>query len=159
MRRVAADARRDLGAQRQRRNPVVAANTTLAALGRRRRGVLSLPHFIGAMSAVAASDLVARRAGQQTFEPPLEVPGFEMAMFWHERRHREPAHRWLREQMLAAVADRGRQRPAASRARSSSSAFSRSLAVIAAARSNSMVASCSRPSRASRSPRAACSRW
>ncbi|MFL6696124.1 MAG: LysR family transcriptional regulator [Vitreoscilla sp.] len=86
-------------------------DTALAALGRQRRVVLSLPHFIGAMSAVASSDLVAMlpqrlvagRPDLQTFEPPLHVPGFEMGMFWHERRHRDPGHRWLREQVLAAV--------------------------------------------------------
>jgi DNA-binding transcriptional LysR family regulator len=93
-----------------------ATDTALASLGRQRRVVLSLPHFIGAMSAVAASDLVAMlprrlvasRRDLQIFEPPLDVPGFEMGMFWHERRHRDPAHRWLREQVLAAVADRAR---------------------------------------------------
>jgi DNA-binding transcriptional LysR family regulator len=88
-----------------------ATDTALAALGRQRRVVLSLPHFIGAMSAVAASDLVAMlprrlvegRPDLRAFEPPLEVPGFEMGMFWHERRHRDPGHCWLREQVLAAV--------------------------------------------------------
>ena len=39
----------------------------------------------------------------RTFEPPLQVPGFEMGMFWHERRHRDPGHRWLREQILDAM--------------------------------------------------------
>ena len=86
-------------------------DTALGALGRQRRVVLSLPHFLGAMSAVASSDLVAMlpqrltagRADLQTFEPPLQVPGFEMGMAWHDRRHRDPGHRWLREQVLAAV--------------------------------------------------------
>jgi len=27
-----------------------------------------------------------------------------MGMCWHERVHRDPGHRWLREQVLAAVA-------------------------------------------------------
>jgi DNA-binding transcriptional LysR family regulator len=83
----------------------------LAAVGHRRRVVLSLPHFIGAMSAIASSDLVAMlpqrlaagRADLQAFAPPLDVPGFTMGMCWHERRHRDPGHRWLREQVLAAV--------------------------------------------------------
>ena len=87
-------------------------DAALAALGRQRRVVLSLPHFIGAMSAVASSDLVAMlpqrlvtgRAGLQTFDAPLDVPGFELGLFWHERRHRDPAHRWLREQVVAAIA-------------------------------------------------------
>jgi DNA-binding transcriptional LysR family regulator len=86
-------------------------DTALAAVGRRRRVVLSLPHFIGAMSAIASSDLVAMlpqrlvagRTDLQAFAPPLDVPGFAMGMFWHERRHRDPGHRWLREQVLAAV--------------------------------------------------------
>ena len=86
-------------------------DTALGTLGRQRRVVLSLPHFLGAMSAVASSDLVAMlpqrlaagRPDLQTFEPPLQVPGFEMGMVWHERRHRDPGHRWLREQVLAAV--------------------------------------------------------
>jgi DNA-binding transcriptional LysR family regulator len=89
-----------------------ATDLALATLGRQRKVVLSLPHFIGALSAVAASDLVAMlpqrlvagRADLRTFEAPLDVPGFEMGMFWHDRRHRDPAHRWLREQVRAAVA-------------------------------------------------------
>ncbi len=88
-----------------------ATDTALAALGRTRRVVLSLPHFIGALSAVASSDLVAMlpqrlvaaRTDLQGFEPPLDVPGFAMGMSWHERLHRDPGHRWLREQVLAAV--------------------------------------------------------
>jgi DNA-binding transcriptional LysR family regulator len=26
-----------------------------------------------------------------------------MAMLWHERRHRDPAHKWLREQIVASL--------------------------------------------------------
>lgn len=33
----------------------------------------------------------------QAVEPPVEVPGFEMVMLWHERSHRDPAHQWLGE--------------------------------------------------------------
>jgi hypothetical protein len=35
--------------------------------------------------------------------PPIEVPGFEMLMLWHERSHRDPGHAWLREQVAGAV--------------------------------------------------------
>jgi DNA-binding transcriptional LysR family regulator len=31
------------------------------------------------------------------------VPGYEMTMLWHERRHRDPAHQWLRDHIAAAV--------------------------------------------------------
>jgi len=36
-------------------------------------------------------------------EPPLEVSGYEMAMLWHERSHRDPAHRWLRDYIADSV--------------------------------------------------------
>jgi DNA-binding transcriptional LysR family regulator len=36
-------------------------------------------------------------------EPPVAVPGYEMAMLWHERSHRDPAHQWLREHIAGAV--------------------------------------------------------
>ena len=83
----------------------------LAELGLKRRVVLSVPHFLYARSVVAATDLVAMLpsrlargvAGLQLFEPPLEVPGYEMVMLWHERSHRDPGHQWLRGHIAAAV--------------------------------------------------------
>jgi DNA-binding transcriptional LysR family regulator len=35
--------------------------------------------------------------------PPVDIPGYEMSMYWHERVHRDPAHRWLREFIAQAV--------------------------------------------------------
>ena len=32
-------------------------------------------------------------------EAPFDVPPFAMAMIWHERFQRDPAHRWLREKL------------------------------------------------------------
>jgi DNA-binding transcriptional LysR family regulator len=60
---------------------------------------------------LAGSDLVAmlpsrlvRDTGQlQAYAPPIDVPGYEMTMLWHERSHRDPAHQWLREQIVASV--------------------------------------------------------
>ncbi|MGA7778296.1 MAG: LysR family transcriptional regulator [Paraburkholderia sp.] len=77
----------------------------LAEAGLSRRVVLSVPHFLFLMSVLANSDLVAmlparlvRDTGAlRVVEPPVEVPGYEMAMLWHERSHRDPAHQWLRE--------------------------------------------------------------
>lgn len=37
-------------------------------------------------------------------EPPIAVPGFDVAMFWHPRRERDPAVRWLRERLRSAAA-------------------------------------------------------
>jgi len=83
----------------------------LADVGLRRNVVLSVPHFLMAMSVLASTDLVAMLPSRlvrgnpalQVVDAPLEVPGYEMAMFWGERSHRDPAHKWLREHLLASV--------------------------------------------------------
>ncbi|WP_017892871.1 LysR family transcriptional regulator [Serratia sp. S4] len=83
----------------------------LAEAGLTRRVVLSVPHFLFVMSVLANSDLVAMLPSRlvrnnnalQVVEPPLQVPGFEMTMLWHERSHRDPAHQWLREHIVASV--------------------------------------------------------
>jgi DNA-binding transcriptional LysR family regulator len=76
-----------------------------------RRVVLSVPHFLFVVDALIRTDLVAmlperlarQHPGLRVCAPPLPLPGYEMAMLWHERVHRDPAHRWLREQIAAAV--------------------------------------------------------
>lgn len=88
-----------------------ATDTALAKLGRTRRVVLSVPHFMFMLEALAESDLVAmvperlthRAAGLTAIEPPLEVQGFEIFMLWHERLHRDAAQQWLRQQIVAAL--------------------------------------------------------
>lgn len=83
----------------------------LAQHGLARRVVLSVPHFLFLRSVLESTDLVAmlpeRLVGNsgtlQVVDAPLEVPGYEMAMLWHERSHRDPAHQWLREQIVKAV--------------------------------------------------------
>lgn len=84
---------------------------TLSELGLARRVVLSVPHFLFVRSVLARTDLVAMLPSRlvrdtsalQIVEPPVEVPGYEMAMFWHERCHRDPAHQWLREHIADSV--------------------------------------------------------
>ncbi|WP_019446987.1 LysR family transcriptional regulator [Cupriavidus sp. BIS7] len=83
----------------------------LAAAGLSRRVALSVPHFLFLASVLASTDLVAMlparlvrdNAALQIVEAPVEVPGYEMSMLWHERVHRDPAHQWLRETIAAAV--------------------------------------------------------
>ncbi len=83
----------------------------LAAIGLTRRVVLSVPHFLFLVSAVASTDLVAMaplrlvrgNPALRVAEPPVHVPGYEMCMLWHERAHRDPAHQWLREHIAASV--------------------------------------------------------
>ena len=86
-------------------------DTALAELGMTRQVALSVPHFLFLGAVLENSDLVAMmpsrlvsgNAALQVVEPPIEVPGFEMFMLWHERVHRDPAHQWLREHIASSV--------------------------------------------------------
>ncbi|MOA58940.1 hypothetical protein [Stenotrophomonas indicatrix] len=51
--------------------------------------------------AMMPSRLVAQDPALKAVAAPIDVPGFEMVMLWHERVHRDPAHRWLRERICA----------------------------------------------------------
>jgi DNA-binding transcriptional LysR family regulator len=83
----------------------------LAAAGASRKVVLSVPHFLSLMAVIASTDLVAMlpsrlvsdRSDLTVAAAPIDVPGYDMAMVWHERSHRDPAHRWLRERLLESV--------------------------------------------------------
>lgn len=81
----------------------------LKQVGERRHVSLLLPHFLVMPFAVASSDLVvtvAERlarvfAGQlpvAIFAPPIELPRFTIAGYWHERAADDPALVWLRAQ-------------------------------------------------------------
>ena len=85
----------------------------LEAMGRSRRVMLSAPGFLIVPDLVARSDmiatvparLVAGQAGRlQILPPPISVPGFDMAMVWHDRTTTHPIQRWLRERISAAAA-------------------------------------------------------
>ena len=85
----------------------------LAALGRRRRVQLTIRYFLAAPLIVAASDLiltgprsvlryVCQRAPLRLVETPLELPGFQLGLFWHQRVQEDPGHRWLRDVVASA---------------------------------------------------------
>lgn len=89
-----------------------ATDAALAQLGKARNVALSVPHFLFLESALSSTDMVAMvpsrllnrpHSSLQAVEPPVEVPGFEMLMLWHERVHRDPAHQWLRDHICASV--------------------------------------------------------
>jgi DNA-binding transcriptional LysR family regulator len=89
-------------------------DVVLESQGRKRRVVLSVPHFLFVPEVIAQTDLVAmlpsrlvknRTERIRVIAPPLPIPSYEMSMIWHERSHRDPAHIWLREQLVGAVAD------------------------------------------------------
>jgi len=83
-------------------------DVVLESIGRQRRVVLSVPHFLFVPEVIARTDLVAmlpsrlvqdRSRAIRVIAPPITIPTFDMAMVWHERSHLDPAHRWLREQV------------------------------------------------------------
>ncbi|WP_266158110.1 LysR family transcriptional regulator [Dyella silvatica] len=84
----------------------------LEARRRKRRVVLSVPHFLLVPDLVRQSDMVAmlparllkgHSQGLQLLDSPIQPPGYDMAMSWHERVHADTAHAWLREQVIQAV--------------------------------------------------------
>jgi len=83
----------------------------LAAAGLSRRVALSVPHFLFVIAALISTDLVAMlpcrlvrgNPALRVVEAPVNVPGYQMTMLWHERSHRDPAHRWLREHIVQCV--------------------------------------------------------
>ncbi|MEZ4470296.1 MAG: LysR substrate-binding domain-containing protein, partial [bacterium] len=90
----------------------------LARLGRRRRIALRIRFFLAAPFALARSDLIltapSRLAHElaatlplRVVEPPLELPAFDLCLFFHERQRDDPGHRWLRELVQASLAGEG----------------------------------------------------
>ena len=86
----------------------------LATLGRQRRIVLTVNQFATAGSVVARSDLLtvlprqflpATGAEHRLIQKPipLTLGAVNVEMMWHLRKDDDPAHRWLRELVIAAA--------------------------------------------------------
>lgn len=82
----------------------------LARGGRARRIAFTTRNFLVGPEVVARTDLVitlaariawafARTLPLVLFEPPLPLPGFRIAAFWHDRHDADPAHRFLRDEI------------------------------------------------------------
>lgn len=85
-------------------------DAALAAHGRLRRVTLSASNFLIVPEIVAHSDMAAlvperivrdRADRLRIFDPPVPVPGFGMAMLWHDRTANHPALRWLRSLLIS----------------------------------------------------------
>lgn len=79
------------------------------------RAQVSTPHFAAAAEALRHTDLVfvigelagetlAQRFGLAVLELPLRLPAVESSLVWHERTHRDPAQKWLRDTISRALA-------------------------------------------------------
>lgn len=69
--------------------------------------LLRVPSFVaGAIVAAAGDEIVtlpanlakriAEPLGLVSFRPPIALPRIEISQYWHERYHRDAAHRWIR---------------------------------------------------------------
>lgn len=85
----------------------------LGTLGLVRRVAVTVQSFLVAPWVIARSDLIITLAERlaralsttlplRLLKPPIAIPAFAMEVTWHERRHRDPAHRWLRAELLTA---------------------------------------------------------
>ena len=94
-------------------------DAALSALGRTRHVALRVPHFLAGAMLVADSDMIltlpdrlARRLAAQLplalLDLPLQVAPLSPAMIWHERVHGDPAHVWVRQQIVDVAANKTR---------------------------------------------------
>jgi DNA-binding transcriptional LysR family regulator len=102
---------------------VQALDAGLDGQGLRRTVAAVVPGFPAALAVACASDLVAllpasfmlahhrpgsapAAASAHVFELPVPAEVFSISLMWHPRAEADPAHRWLRELIVAACRDR-----------------------------------------------------
>lgn len=84
---------------------------------------LTVPHFVAVGHILASTDLVATvpvRLAEQMAGPfglafaehPAALAEVPINLFWHARLHRDPAHQWLRGQIVGLFGSRGAKAPA-----------------------------------------------
>jgi DNA-binding transcriptional LysR family regulator len=84
-----------------------ALERTLLKLNPKARIAARLPSFLVAPMIVRDSDLILTMPGQlavnlaplltlKLFPPPLDLPGFTICQYWHERFHQDPGLIWFR---------------------------------------------------------------
>ena len=81
----------------------------IARKGLNRRVVLHITHFLAIPLIVGNTDLMVTvptmlaesylpTSNIKLLEPPIKMPLYAIKQYWHERFHKDPANRWLREQ-------------------------------------------------------------
>lgn len=99
-----------------RRRGLSVEDFELARRDLRRRVRLRCQSHIAAFETLRATDLLLtmpsrhaailnRGFGHRTAPFPIDVPGFETYLYWHETADRDPANAWLRAQVLAALGE------------------------------------------------------
>jgi DNA-binding transcriptional LysR family regulator len=83
----------------------------LAGHGLRRRLQAATPHFLTVPYVVAESDMIAvvpaglaarfrKKLALEVRKSPLRLPPFHMRLLWHDHTAADPAHAWLRAEIL-----------------------------------------------------------
>lgn len=87
-------------------------DAALAEIGRQRSVSVSIQSYALAPLVLSASDCICtlpRRFFErfktvlEIFEPPLALSPFQLVLFWHPRMQADPAHKWLRDQVMRAT--------------------------------------------------------
>ncbi|HEX4787978.1 MAG TPA: LysR family transcriptional regulator [Actinospica sp.] len=98
----------------RRGRPHGAFDEVLAEHGLARHVAVVVPTYTAAAHIIAGSELtglvaagyagqVAALTGAHVYEIPAELPRLPLAQAWHVRHDLDPAHQWLREQIVAAA--------------------------------------------------------
>lgn len=91
-------------------------DAALAAIGRQRRVMMTMPVFGGICRVVATTDLLALMPAQiaarmapqlhlNIYEPPMHIQPVQIALIWHRRVGTEPIQVWLRHTVLDILAN------------------------------------------------------
>lgn len=92
-----------------------AIDVALSALGLTRHVALKVPHFLAGAMLVADSDMILTLPGRlaerlaavlplAVLKLPLDVAPLSPSMIWHGRFHGDPAHVWIRRQIVDVAA-------------------------------------------------------
>ncbi|TNB47726.1 LysR family transcriptional regulator [Martelella lutilitoris] len=95
---------------RRKSRPMI--DLALDKRGLKRKIALTVPHFLSMPTVVQRSNLLAtlpRRMAYiyadhfrlKTYTPPVRTPKFPVFLIWHDTFKTDPAHRWLRNHLIA----------------------------------------------------------
>jgi DNA-binding transcriptional LysR family regulator len=93
-------------------------DSLLAAHGLQRNLVITLNHYIQTLAMLVESDYVAVlptslldlcpfREKLVSRAPPIVMPVRPLGTIWHQRRDGDPAHQWLRQEIVSLFAKAG----------------------------------------------------
>jgi DNA-binding transcriptional LysR family regulator len=87
-------------------------DAALAGAGRERSVSVSIQSYALAPLVLNNSDCICTlpsrflerfKTSLEIFAPPLVLAPFQMKLFWHPRMQTDPAHTWLRKQVMQAT--------------------------------------------------------